>query len=315
MQRQLSNNRIIKLKKGYKIVNNTQLWILCILPVLLIIVFNYIPMAGLVLAFKKYNYSKGIFGSEWVGFDNFKFLVQSNDFTRITRNTLCMNATFIVIGTIAAVILATLLFELRSRKATKVYQTILITPNFISWVVASYMVYAILQPTNGTLNQLITMFGGEEVDWYAEPKAWPVILTISNTWKILGMDSVIYYAAMMSFDTSVFEAAEIDGANKLQRTWYVLIPSLVSLITMMIILKIGGIFRADFGLFYQVPRNIGALYETTDVVDTYIFRTLRIVGDIGMSSAAGLLQSVVGLVMVLLTNAIVKKVNPDNALL
>ena len=302
-------------KKRSKTVNNAQLWSLCAVPALFIFVFSYLPMVGLILAFKKYKYSKGIFGSEWVGFDNFKFLLSSNDFTRITRNTLCMNAIFIIVGTVAAVVVATMLFELKRRGTTKLYQTVMITPNFISWVVVSYMAYAILQPTNGVLNHILGAFGIENIDWYSKPNAWPVILTISAVWKSVGMDSVIYYAAMMGFDVSLFEAAELDGANKLQRTLYVLLPSLVSLITILTILKIGNIFRADFGLFYQVPRNIGALYPTTDVIDTYIFRTMRVVGDIGMSSAAGLLQSIVGFVMVVTVNTIVKKVSPENALL
>ena len=315
MQKALSTKKTFKKRRNKGVVNNAQLWSLCIIPVLFIFVFNYLPMGGLILAFKKYKYSRGIFGSDWIGLDNFKFLVQSNDFTRITRNTLAMNALFIIFGTVAAVLLAILLFELRSRKATKFYQTLLITPNFLSWVVVSYMLYAILQPQNGTLNQILGVFGIEKIDAYGKPEAWPLILTIASVWKHVGMDAVVYYAAMMGFDTSIFEAAEIDGANKIKRTWYVLIPSLVSLMVMLTILKIGNIFRADFGLFYQLPRNIGALYSTTDVIDTYIFRTLRIVGDIGMSSAAGFLQSVVGFIMVMITNGIVRKISPDNALL
>ena len=315
MQKTNTAKNKLRKRKQKGVVNNFQLWTLCTIPIIFIFVFNYLPMVGLILAFKKYKYSKGIFGSEWIGLDNFKFLVQSNDFTRITRNTLTMNALFIIFGTIAAVLLAILLFELKSRKATKVYQTILITPNFLSWVVVSYMVYAILQPQNGTFNQILTIFGIEKIDAYSKPESWPLILTIASVWKHVGMDAVVYYAAMMGFDTSIFEAAEIDGANKIKRTWYVLIPSLVSLIVMLTILKIGNIFRADFGLFYQLPRNIGALYPTTDVIDTYIFRTLRVVGDIGMSSAAGFLQSIVGFIMVMVTNGIVRKISPDNALL
>lgn len=315
MQKTSTVKNKLRKRKHKGVVNNFQLWTLCTIPIIFIFVFNYLPMVGLILAFKKYKYSKGIFGSEWIGLENFKFLIQSNDFTRITRNTLTMNALFIIFGTIAAVLLAILLFELKSRRTTKVYQTILITPNFLSWVVVSYMVYAILQPQNGTFNQILTVFGAEKIDAYSKPEAWPLILTIASVWKHVGMDAVVYYAAMMGFDTSIFEAAEIDGANKIKRTWYVLIPSLVSLIVMLTILKIGNIFRADFGLFYQLPRNIGALYPTTDVIDTYIFRTLRVVGDIGMSSAAGFLQSIVGFIMVMVTNGIVRKISPDNALL
>ena len=295
--------------------SSKQLWMLSIIPIISVFIFSYVPMFGIILAFKRYNYSGGIFGSPWVGFENFRYLIESDNFYRIIRNTLVMNFLFILIGTIAAVGLALLLYRLTSRNKTKVYQTILITPNFLSWVVVAYMVYAILNPQHGVLNGILMRLGFEAVPWYGEPNAWPAILVIINVWKTVGMNSVIYYAAMMGIDESQFEAARIDGASDRQITRKIIIPGITGPIIMMTILNIGNIFRADFGLFYQIPRNVGKLYPTTDVIDTYIFRTLREDGNMGVSSAVGLLQSCVGFVLVVLTNTIVKKINSDNALL
>lgn len=295
-------------------MNYLQLWSLCIIPLLLVFVFCYLPMGGVIIAFKNYKYSLGILKSPWVGFDNFKFFFESNDFYRITRNTLGLNALFIVTKTTASVGLALLLFELKSRTKKKIYQTILIVPHFISWVVASYMVYAILHPEHGTLNILLDKLFHIKPDWYSKPEAWPVILLIASVWKSVGMDSVVYYASLMGIDKAMFEAAEIDGASKWQRTWHIILPCMRNLVVMMTILAIGNIFRADFGLFYQLPRNIGTLYPTTDVMDTYIFRAMRSLGDMGMSSAAGLFQSVVGFVMVVITNYCSKKVDEELAL-
>lgn len=295
-------------------VNMLQLYSLCAIPVLLIFVFCYIPMFGVILAFKEYRYDLGILGSEFVGFRNFEFFFKSNEFLKITWNTLSLNALFIITGIIASVTVAILLFELKSRRATKVYQTMLITPHFLSWVVVAFMGYALLNPSYGLINTILQSLGLEAVDWYSEPEAWPGILTIASIWKSVGMDSVVYYAALMGIDTALFEAAEVDGANRWQKTRYVVIPCLVPILTIMTILKIGGIFRADFGMFYQLTRDVGALYRTTDVVDTYIFRTMRVLGNMGMSSAVGLLQSVVGFVLVILTNYFSKKIDKDNGL-
>lgn len=295
-------------------LSEVQDYSLALIPILYIFLFSYIPMVGLIIAFKDYRYDKGMFGSDWVGFENFKFFFTSNDFVRITRNTILLNALFIFVGIICAVTLAVALFTITSRRKTKLFQTVLITPHFLSWVVVGYMVYAFLNPMHGMLNTVLKALGFKAIDWYSKPGAWPVILTISSVWKHVGMDSVIYYAALMGLDSALFEAAEVDGASKWQVRWYIIIPSLAQIITITTILKIGNIFRADFGLFYQVTRDVGMLYPTTDVIDTYIFRTMRELGDMGMSSAAGLLQSVVGLVTVLITNGVIKKINPDNAL-
>ena len=302
-------------KKKKKLTQyDLQMYSLWVIPLSLVFIFAYLPMGGAIIAFKDYKYNLGIFGSKWVGFDNFKFFFKSDVFARITYNTLSMNFAFIIIGTVCAVFIAILLFELKSRGATKVFQTIMITPNFISWVIVAYMVFALLNTQYGIVNSILSAFGMEKINWYAKAEYWPTILVIANVWKGIGMNSVMYYAGLMGIDSSLFEAAEIDGANKIKIVFHIILPMLVPLVTILTILSIGNIFRADFGLFYNVPRNIGMLYKTTDVIDTYIFRTMREVGDMGMSSAVGLLQSVVGMITVIITNAITKKINPDNAL-
>lgn len=305
-------------KKRKLTKSDWQLYSLCLIPVLLVFVFNYIPMFGIIIAFKNYKYNLGIFGSEWVGFDNFEFFIKSDVFVQLVRNTILNNAFFIVCTIVAAVATGIAMYHINSRKFTKVYQTMLISPYFMSWVVVAYMVYAILNPTYGYLNQLLGLFGVEPIDWYSKPMAWPIILMICSVWKGVGVDSVYYYATLMGVDTSLFEAAEIDGANRWQIIWNIILPCLVPIIVLLTILKIGGIFRADFGLFYSVTQDgaSGTLYETTNVIDTYIYRTFRSGsrGSYGLSSAVGLLQSFVGIVMVCATNAAAKKIDPDYGL-
>jgi len=295
-------------------VTTLQLHSMCLIPVALVFVFSYLPMIGIIIGFKDFRFDLGMFGSPWVGFENFEIFLRSNDFAKVAWNTVSLNALFIVVSTVCQILLAVLLYEVRSRRATKVYQTVLITPHFVSWVIAGYMLYAFLNPQLGFINKFITTLGGKGISWYSEPKYWPVILTIAHVWKNIGMNSVIYYAALMGVDSSLVEAAQIDGANKVQTTFRVVIPQLYTLITILTILAIGGIFRADFGLFYQLPRNVGALYEVTDVMDTWVYRTMRVVGDMSISTAAGLIQSVVGFTLVVITNTVVKKIDPDRAL-
>lgn len=304
---------LLNKKKRFDL-DNFQLWTLAIIPVLHVFLFQYVTMGGLVLAFKNYNYRDGMFGSPWNGLENFRVLVQSSVFVRITRNTLVLNIFFIAANTLAAVWLALMLFRLKSRNATKLYQTILITPNFLSWVLASYMAYTILHPINGSLNNLLAALGREKVDWYTTISAWPLILAIASVWKGVGMNSIYYYATLMGVDSSLIEAAEVDGANKRQIDRYIMLPCLAGIFCITLILNVGTIFRADFGLFYQIPRNVSTLYPITDVIDTYIFRALRTGGDMGVTTATGMLQSVVGLILVILTNKIVSKIDSDKAL-
>ena len=304
------------MKKKKITAKEWQLYSLCIIPILLVFIFQYIPMFGIIVAFKNYKYNLGILNSPWIGFKNFEFFFSSNVFLQLLRNTLLNNLIFIVSGIMSAVFVAIMLYELKSRAYTKVFQTLMITPHFMSWVIVAYMVYAILNPNYGYLNQLLGLFGVEAIDWYSKPEAWPLILTICNVWKHVGMDCVVYYAALMGMDSCLIEAAEIDGANKFQRTMHIVLPSLVPLITILTILKIGGIFRADFGLFYTVTQDgaNGNLYETTNVIDTYSFRVFKgntAGNSYGLTAAVGLLQSLVGMVLVILTNKCANKIDSD----
>ncbi len=290
-----------------------ELLILALPVIVLLGVFNYWPMFGIVLAFKKFKVSKGIFGSPWCGLDNFRFFFESQDAWRVTRNTLGLNFLFIAMGIICGVIFALLMFEVKKRAHVKIYQTVSIIPNFLSWVAVGYIVYALLEPNKGIINQMLVGLGFEGIAWYSEPDYWPLILLFVKTWHGVGLGSIIYYAALMGVDESLYEAADIDGASKWQKTWYVSLPAIVPIIVTMGILNIGGIFRADFGLFYNVTRDAGALYATTDVMDTYVYRALMSLGDYGMSAAAGLIQSVVCCITLVTTNAIVKKISPENS--
>lgn len=314
----MSNNAAtmpVKKKKTGKavIIENLELFILTLPAIIYIFILNYIPMFGVIIAFKDFKYNKGIFGSEWNGLKNFDFFFKSQDAFRITRNTVLYGITFLVLGIICAMIIALMLFEIRKKAALKAYQTIMILPNFLSWVIVAYIAYILLNPTLGVINQIIGLFGGEGPDWYSNPAYWPFILTAFNIWKGIGMNSIMYYAALMGIDDSLFEAATIDGANKMQQIIHISIPALVPIATILMILGIGGIIRGDFGLFYQLPRDIGTLYPTTDIIDTYVFRGLR-TGDLSITTAVGFFQSFVGLALVLGTNAIVKKINPDHAM-
>lgn len=318
-QKIVTSNGTVRTKKRKIDASDIQLYTLCAIPVLLVLLFHYVPMFGIVIAFKNYNYRLGIWGSPWVGLSNFEFFFKSDVFVQLVRNTVGNNFLFIVTGIIASLLVAILLFELKSRTATKIFQTLLITPHFISWVIVAYIVLAILNTNSGYLNQLLMAMGimskDNPTDWYSTPNAWPIILTIISIWKNVGMDSVVYYASLMGIDTSLFEAAEVDGANKIQRTIHIVLPSLVPLIVILTILKIGGIFNADFGLFYNVTQDgaSGNLYSTTNVISTYTFRAFKegTGNSYGLSAAVSLLQSVVGMILVIVTNALSKKVDKD----
>ncbi|WP_135548609.1 ABC transporter permease [Paenibacillus cymbidii] len=284
------------------------------LPVLLFkFVFSYLPLLGLVIAFKNFNYAKGLWGSDWVGFKNFQFFFTSNNAFRITRNTILYNIGFIVLTTVIAVCFAILMNEI-ARRWLRVYQTALFLPYFLSWVVVSYVILAILDREHGFLNQLLLLFGGESVDWYRDPKYWPFIIILVHLWKAVGFSTLIYFAGILGIDPSYYEAAKIDGASKWQMVRSVTVPLLTPLIVILFIVAVGSIFRADFGLFYFVPNDVSFLYPVTDVIDTYVYRSLRVVGDLGMSSAVGLYQAVVGFLLVFATNSIIKRVNSDHSL-
>lgn len=287
---------------------------MAIIPVLLVFVFNYIPLYGIIIAFKKYKYAKGILGSPWCGFDNFKIFLRSQDLWLILKNTIVMNVLFIITGMIAALALAILLFELKSALGTKIYQTMMITPNFVSWVICGYVVYALLNPSFGTVNTFLKKIGLPGVQWYSRPELWPAILCIANIWKGVGMASIMYYAALMGIDTCLFEAAELDGATKMQRVRYIILPCLGSMIGILLIMKVGGILGGDFGLFYQLTRNVGALRPTTEIIATYTYRMFREKNNPSLATAIGLMQSVVGLSLTLLVNKITKMLDEDGGM-
>lgn len=292
---------------------NFELLTLTLPALIAFLLFNYLPMGGVIVAFKRYRYDTGILHSPWIGLANFSFFFRSVDAWRITRNTVAYSTAFIIVGTITAVVIALLLLEVRSTGAKKVYQTVMILPRFLSWVVISFITYAILNPVHGVGNQIIVALGGTGIDWYSHTQYWPFILTISHVWNSVGITSIIYYAVLMGVDPQLYEAASIDGASWLQQTWHVSIPALVPVITILNILAIGNLFTGDFGLFYQIPRDVGRLYPVTDIINTYVYRGLR-QGDIGRTAAVGLFQSSVGLVLIIVTNAIVRRMSPENAL-
>lgn len=296
-----------------KLFENVELSLLALPTVIVLIIWNYIPMAGLVLAFKDFQYDLGMFGSKWNHFKNFTFFFSSLDAWRVTRNTLGYGIAFILVGITFAVLFALLLYEIRSRLALKLYQTALTIPRFLSWVIVSYITYIFLSPKQGVLNSMLEAFGAQPIMWFNEAKYWPAILIILNLWKHIGLDCIMYYAALMGIDSEIFEAAKMDGANRFQRIVYISLPSLVPLIITLGILQLANIFRGDFGLFFQIPRDIGLLYPATDIIDTYVYRGLRS-GDIGPATAVGFFQSVVGLIAVLIANSFVKRISPENRL-
>lgn len=291
------------------------LWLMALPGIIYLLLNNYLPMFGTIIAFKNINYAKGIWKSDWVGFKNFEYLFSTSDAFIITRNTLLYNTVFIVITLICSVSLAIMLNEVRKQMAKKFYQSALLLPYFLSAVIVAYLVYSLLSSEYGFLNKIVLpLFGQDPVSWYNEPKYWPYILVIVNTWKGVGYSCVIYIAAIVGIDNEYYEAAKIDGASKWQQIRHITVPLLMPVITTMVLLSIGRIFYADFGLFYQVPLDSGMLLPVTNVIDTYVYRGLLQLGDLGMSSAAGLYQSLVGFVLVLVSNAIVRKFNRDQAL-
>ncbi len=286
---------------------------LMLLPgVLFLLVMNYLPMFGALIAFKEIDYALGIIRSPWVGLRNFEFLFATRDAWVAIRNTLAYNGVFIVTGPVVAVALSVMLNELRNKRGAKVYQTLLIMPHFISFVVVSYLVYAFLATSTGYMNtRILPLLGIDPVRWYLEPARWPLILFLVNGWKTWGFGTVIYLASMAGFDPQLYEAATIDGASRWAQIWKITIPLLLPMIMLLFILSLGRIFNADFGLFFQVPRAAGPLIPTTQVLDTFVYRALIRLGDIGMSSAAAFVQSVVGFVTILSVNLVVRRIKPE----
>ena len=282
------------------------------LPVFLILFFiMYVPMGGLVLAFKKYDFTKGIWGSPWNGIENFKYLVASKaTFISITKNTLMYYVIFTALGTFLNVVLAIAIDQFIFKKTAKVMQTIMIIPVFISYAAVQFIVYAFISTDTGILNNTF----GMSTRFYSTASLWPWILTIVKIWNSVGYGSVLYMSVLAGIDTELYEAAQIDGANKWRQIWHITLPSLIPMITVMLLLSVGSVMRSDTGLFYQVTRNSGTLYSTTRVIDSYVLNAIFKNSDFGFTAATTFFQSVVGLIMMLLSNGLVRKIAPENAL-
>ena len=303
------------MKKSRTAKTDLSLFLIALPGIIYLLINNYAPMLGIFLAFKNYSLMKGPFGSDWCGFDNFEFLFKTKDAWIMTRNTLLYNTAFIIIGTVAAIFVAILMCELGEKTRVKFYQAIMLLPNLLSWVVIGFIAYAFLNADTGFINNtFLRWLGIDPISWYSTPGAWPVILVIVNLWKNVGYQSIIFMAAISGIDKSLFEAAAIDGASKLRQIRSITLPLLKPTIITLTLMSVGRIFYSDFGLFYQVPQNSGAIYATTQTIDTYVYRGLMELNNVGMSAAAGLYQSIVGFILVLIANQIVRKLDADNAL-
>ncbi|MBR3641910.1 MAG: sugar ABC transporter permease [Parasporobacterium sp.] len=297
--------------KASKLKRYLPLYLMFLPGGLYLLINNYIPMGGLIVAFKQYNVRNGIFGSKWIGLKNFKFLFQTPDAFVITRNTILYNVAFIIINTILGIAFAIFICDAISKRLKKVYQSAILFPYLMSAVILGYIVFAFCSQSNGILNKSIL---STPVSWYSSPQYWPFILIFVNTWKGVGYGCLIYVSAINGIDPGLFEAASLDGASKWQQIRAITLPELVPTIITLTLMSVGRIFYSDFGLFYQVPRNSGAIYATTNVIDTYVYRSLMDQANYGMASAAGFYQSIIGFILVLTANLTVRKISRENAL-
>lgn len=302
--------------------DDTELTLLASPAFLWYAVFSYLPMFGLLIAFKNYrvfpkqSFLYNLFHSDWAGWDNFRFFIENNAFAMLLRNTLLYNIVFIVLNLVIPVTLAMMINELFSRRKSKVYQTMMFFPHFLSWVVISYFVFAFLNPTRGLLNSIIRAFGGENIMWYASPQYWPFILVIMQVWKTVGYNMVVYLASISGIDHTLYEAAMLDGASKWQQARYITMPMLKTIVIVMFILNVGRIFYSDFGLFYQVTQGVpNSLYRVASTFDTYLYNALQSNAPIGKTAAAGMFQSVCCCITILVANYVVSKVDPDSAII
>ena len=304
-----NNVKIKHSPKAYR--ESISMGLLALPGVIYLIIFNYLPLSGLAIAFKDFKPLKGIWGSKWVGFRNFEFFFTSQDAVRTIRNTLLYNLAWLVLGTICSVSLALLFYHVRNRKALKVYNTVMLMPKFLSAVILSFVAEMFLSYRFGYINQMLKAFGGTPIDWYAKVGAWPIILTIVKIWGTVGVGSMIYYASLMSMDQGLLDAAKVDGSNLRQQIWHIMIPHLIPIIVVQNILNLGHLFNSGLDMFYQVPKNIGVLFPATDVINTYTLRALQN-NNLARGGAVGLFQSVAGFILIVVTNAIIRKVSPEN---
>ena len=278
------------------------------------LIFSYFPMSGIILAFKKYTYAGGLFGSKWNGLNNFTFFFKSGKAALVTRNTVLYNILFIAFNTVLQISVAVLLTELKGKYFKKITQSLMFLPYFISWVVVSVIAFNILSYDVGVINTIVKLTGGTKINFYSQGRMWPIILTLFGAWKGVGYGSILYLAAIMGVDTEIYEAAVIDGCNVFQRIFKVTIPLIMPTIVILLLLSIGGIFRGNFDMFYNMVGTNGLLYNYTDVIDTFTFRALMTNSDFGMSAASGLYQSVLCFITILFSNFLVKRYNEDYAL-
>ena len=281
---------------------------------LYLLINNYLPMGGLIIAFKDVKWNIGIWNSEWVGLANFEYLFKTPDAFNITRNTIVYNIVFILLNLVVALLYAVLLSEIKKKICVKIYQTVIMLPFMISMVIVSYLAYAFLAGDNGLFNGLLNNLGRDSISWYTEPKYWPVILVVINCWKSVGYGTVVYLSSILGVDQELYEAAAVDGISELQKIRYITLPMIKPTIITMMLLNVGRIFYSDFGLFYQVPMSSGALIDVTSTIDTYVYRGLITLGDVGMSSAAGFYQSIVGFILIVLANWFTNRYSKENAL-
>lgn len=286
-----------------------------------LLLLRYLPMGGIVLAFKDYkinprnpSFISNLINSKWVGFKNFEYLFKTDATWIMFRNTLAYNVVFIILGVIIPVAFAIMMNEFTKKHVKKAYQTMMFFPYFLSWVVVSYFLNAFLDAQYGMIPAMQEAAGKEVTSWYTTPGPWPYLLVFANLWKNVGYSTVLYLAAITGIDANQYEAAAIDGASKWQQVLYVTLPHLRTMICILFIMNVGRIFASDFGLFYNVPMQNGALFSVTQTIDTYVYRAYISTGNPGQSSAAGLLQNVLGFVCILSANAIVKKIDPDSAM-
>ena len=289
--------------------------LMCLPAFTVLLLFSYIPMAGLTMAFKKFEYNLGIWGSPWNGLDNFKFLIASGGtFWRMTRNTLMYYAIFTIVVTVGSIALAIALDSFRQKRLAKTMQTIMIAPIFISFAAVQFIVYAYFNGSDGLVNGFLQSIGSSPVRWYTKASTWPAILTIVKIWNSVGYCSVLYMSVLAGIDQGLYEAAQIDGANTRKQIVHITLPALVPMITTMFLLGVGSIMRSDTGIFYQVTRNSGILYETTQVIDSYVLNAVITTSNPGFTAATTFYQSVIGLLLILIANGVVRKLEPDNSL-
>ena len=303
----------------HDIAKNKFSYIIALPAIIYVFIFSYCAYPYILIAFQRFNYQNNnifdiIFKGNWVGFDNFKFFFTSQNASRVIFNTFFLNILFILTGTILSLMIALFLNELRSKKFAKVTQSIMLFPNYISWIVVSYILFSLLSNEYGLINKALENLGMQPINWYAEADVWPGILVALRAWKGAGMSAIIFLAAITSIDTGMYEAAQIDGANRFHQMFKITIPLILPTVIIMTLLSVGKIMFGDFGMIYALVGDNGVLYSTTDIIDTYIFRALRQIGDPAQAMAIGLFQSAIGFVMVFGSNWITRKVYPDGAL-